>query len=222
MLGLFQLFIFIYCVCLVIRMIMLQSFNSQVKVYHVSNYEELNNYIHKQSPILLYEKDKQPSSIDLTLKVEYHSEKIPLSKYGETGESLFIYKDTTIPGNTTDYFSSIIFPDTRLLLKPQMSVSIIQGNHTTSIQKNTHNYTFLETIDGNSIIYLINPKYKGMETNYKEIGYEIILQPKTLLYIPLNWYYVQVVNNKVIQKHIEIDDIFTFIPHYLKNYIHNL
>ena len=63
---------------------------------------------------------------------------------------------------------------------------------------------------------IIHCIYEYFKEDYKEIGYQLILQPKTRLYIPPNWYYVQEIDEKVIQYHIEIDDVFTCVPNFLK------
>ena len=78
---------------------------------------------------------------------------------------------------------------------------------------------FLETLDGYSVIYMIHPKFKNELDNYKENGYKLILQPKTILYIPTNWYYIQEINENVVQKNTLVNDIFMCVPNSVKKYI---
>jgi len=150
--------------------------------------------------------------LDESQEIDYNSESIPLSRYRRSNESLFIYKDDTldIPEQSID-MSSV--QESSILLPQKRSLSVIQGKHTTSIQRNIHNYLFLQTVDGYSTIYLINPKYKETKENYKKVGYKIILQPKTHLYIPPNWYYVQEIDERTLQYHIEINDFGGWRPH---------
>ena len=152
-------------------------------------------------------------------KFDYNnSEIISLSKYKTSKDSIFIYKhtDSNIKYNHLD---TTFFVDSNILIHPKESFTIIQGKHVTSMQRNIHNYMFIDTLDGFSIIYLINPKYKESKEDYKKNGYKLILQPQTRLYIPSNWYYIQEISENVIQFHYDIDDIFTFVPNTIKKYI---
>ena len=215
MIWILQIIILLYCVCIAVRIIQLQKYNPQVELIHITDNDELVPHLLKLSPILLYEKNKELPTLDESQTINYNSESIPLSRYRGSCESLFIYRDETL--DISEQFIDVsFFPESSILLPHKRSLSVIQGNHTTSIQRNIHNYLFLETVDGYSTIYLINPRFKDTKEDYKEIGYQLILQPKTRLYIPPNWYYVQEIDEKLLQYHIEIDDIFTCVPNFLK------
>lgn len=214
-----QLIICIYFVCIAVRMVHLQSYASNAEVFYTTNKTEFIKHISDSVPTLLYEKHCQLPKIDFQInQVQSKSELISLSNYGEADSSLFLYKDKNLSFKT-ELIQLDKFYDSKILLPPQTSITVIQGKHTTSIQKNTYNYMFLETLDGYSVIYLIHPKYKDELDNYKEIGNQVILQPKTKLFIPSNWYYIQEINDKVIQKHNDIDDMFMFVPNFIKKYI---
>jgi len=215
MVWVIQIIILLYCICVAIRIIQLQRYNPQLELIHVTDKDELISNLSKLSPILLYEKHKKLPILNESHVINYNSESIPLSRYSQSSDPLFIYKDETLDTVNQSIDMSFV-PESSILLPQKRSMSIIQGNHTTSIQRNIHNYLFLETVDGYSTIYLINPKFKETKENYKNIGYQLILQPKTLLYIPPNWYFVQEIDEKAIQYHIEIDDVFTCVPNFLK------
>ena len=51
----------------------------------------------------------------------------------------------------------------------------------------------------------------------KKWGHKKILQKGEILIIPPYWSYIQEINNKVIQYHIDVDTYFTFIPNYIKD-----
>jgi hypothetical protein len=222
MIWVIQIIICIYFICVAVRIIQLQKCNSQMKVIHVSSDVELIKQLQLSLPTLLYNKDNNKNIDQLKLmNINYNSENISLSKYNDPKESFFIFKDKTLPLNYNQ-INTNEFPDKNILLPPNRSLTAIRGNHKTSIQRNIHNYMFIETIDGYSIVYLIHPKYKELKHDYKEIGYKLILQPNTKLYIPPNWYYVQEIDEKVIQIHTEIDDFFTCVPNFLKKNIHIL
>ena len=215
-----QLIICIYFACIGIRMIHLQSFVSNAEVFYTTNQTEFIKGISSSSPTLLYDKQCQLPKIDFESNntIQTKTELIPLSNYAKQNTSIFLYKDKNLSFKT-ELIQLDKFYDSHILLPPQTSISVIQGKHTTSVQKNTNNYMFLETLDGYSVIYLIHPKYKDELGNYKEIGNQVILQPKTKLFIPTNWYYIQEINDKVIQKHNDINDIFMFVPNFIKKYI---
>ena len=222
MIWVIQIIICIYFICVAVRIIQLQKCNSQMKVIHVSSDVELIKQLQLSLPTLLYNKDNNKNIDKIKLmNINYNSENISLSKYNDPKESFFIFKDKTLPLNYNQ-INTNEFPDKNILLPPNRSLTAIRGNHKTSIQRNIHNYMFIETIDGYSIVYLIHPKYKELKHDYKEIGYKLILQPNTKLYIPPNWYYVQEIDEKVIQIHTEIDDFFTCVPNFLKKNIHIL
>jgi hypothetical protein len=215
MIWFIQLIVLIFCIGMAIRIIQLQNYNPIVDIIHLSSMEEVVSNLSKLSPMLIYEKDYKLPKINFKDDISFHSETISLSSYGDLQTPIFIYKDQQIQLSLPE-IETRSFPDSRLLLREKSSYSVIQGNRLTSIQRNIHNYYFLETIDGYSIIYLLNPKYKDNLQNFKENGYRMILQPKTKLYIPPNWYYIQEIKEKVIQRHIEIDDLFTFVPNFFK------
>ena len=79
-------------------------------------------------------------------------------------------------------------------------------------------------IDGKTTIYLFNPKHKDEILNktnneIKKWGHKLTLQKDDTILIPTNWYYIQETKDKCIQYHIEIDDIFTYLPTLIKSKI---
>lgn len=215
MIWFIQLIILIFCVGVAVRIIQLQNYNPMIDILHLSSMDEVVSNLSKLSPMLIYDKDYKLPKINFKDDVSFQSETISLSSYGDLQTPIFIYKDQQIQIPLPD-IDTLSYPDSRILLPGKSSFSVIQGNRLTSIQRNIHNYYFLETIDGYSIIYLLNPKYKDHLHNFKENGYRMILQPKTKLYIPPNWHYIQEIKEKVVQRHFEIDDLFTFVPNLLK------
>ena len=219
MLWLIQICIFTYCVYLAYRIIKLQKYNPHVKIIHVSKVGDMLHKIDQLLPILIFDKDLQFEEMNTNnLEITHNSQIIPLSKYKNSKESIFIYKHTD-PKIKYNHLDTTFFIDSNILIHPKKSFTVIQGKHKTSMQRNIHNYMFIDTLDGFSIIYLINPKYKESKEDYKKNGYKLILQPQTRLYIPTNWYYIQEINENVIQFHYDIDDIFTFVPNTIKKYI---
>ena len=89
-----------------------------------------------------------------------------------------------------------------------------------------NNYTIISLLDGETILYLFNPKHKNdiMNKNNNEIkkwAHKILLKKDENILIPINWYYIQEIDNKSIQNVTLIDNIFTFLPNHIKDNIYN-
>ena len=70
----------------------------------------------------------------------------------------------------------------------------------------------LEIIQGESTVYLFNPKHKEdilhKENNQiKKWAHKKIIRKGDILFIPTNWYYFQETKNSVYQFHYDIDNI---------------
>jgi hypothetical protein len=103
-------------------------------------------------------------------------------------------------------------------------------NHTLTIYKDVktklhrafHNYNIIGILEGDTTFYLFNPKHKNdiikKENNeIKKWGHKKIFQKGDILFIPTNWFYIQETKTSVIQYQIDIDNIFTYIPHFFKS-----
>lgn len=219
MMWIIQLLVCIYLVSIAIRMIQLQSYTSDINVFYETSYDGFIKHVKGATPTLLYNKNYQLPPIDFKENIiQAGGEIVSLSSYKDKQTSLFLYKDKSIDLKTPPIPLTDVY-DSKLLLTPESSFNVIRGEHITSVQKNTNNYMFLETLDGYSVIYMIHPKFKNELNNYKENGYKLILQPKTILYIPTNWYYIQEINENVVQKNTLVNDIFMCVPNSVKKYI---
>jgi hypothetical protein len=219
MMWIIQLLVCIYLVSIAIRMIQLQSYTSDINVFYETSYDGFIKHVKGATPTLLYNKNYQLPPIDFKENIiQAGGEIVSLSSYKDKQTSLFLYKDKSIDLKTPPIPLTDVY-DSKLLLTPESSFNVIRGEHITSVQKNTYNYMFLETLDGYSVIYMIHPKFKNELNNYKENGYKLILQPKTILYIPTNWYYIQEINENVVQKNTLVNDIFLCVPNSVKKYI---
>ena len=70
--------------------------------------------------------------------------------------------------------------------------------------------------------YLINPKHSEEiinknENELKKWSHKCNLKKDDVLFIPTGWFYFQEVNTEIFQYEIELDSIYTFIPHFFKN-----
>ena len=51
----------------------------------------------------------------------------------------------------------------------------------------------------------------------KKWGHKKKIQKNDIILIPPFWNYIEECENQIIQYHIDIDNIFTFIPNYIRN-----
>ena len=100
-------------------------------------------------------------------------------------------------------------------------ISLFNGGfNTTPILMNKHNILTIGQIEGNTFVYLINPKHK--ESKYfkkdemKKISMKIELKRGKLLVIPPGWYYFYEINSKNISFTFEMDNYFTYLFNLLR------
>lgn len=121
-----------------------------------------------------------------------------------------------------DVFNCNIFNDAHYYFPINYSLTIISGQNSIPLKKCIHNKNIIGILDGEVTIYLFNPKHKSEildkeNSQIKKWGHKKILNKGDLLIIPPYWSYIQEIDNKVIQYHIDVDTYFTFIPNYIKD-----
>ena len=230
MLRFFQLLIIIYIILVIYNVLELHKYNKYGYVYHTNNTNEVINILQQLTPILYHDEFENDTFDEIIQKnMDYiifnGSEKIILEEYSKN-KSVYIFQNKKIIQDLSlqkEYNYSIHdIPQHRLLFIPDISISIFKGKQSIPLQTCLHNYNMIEVIQGETTIYLFNPKHKEdilhKENNQiKKWGHKIKLTPKMTLFIPPNWYYIQETDQESIQYHINIDTLFTFIPNYLKN-----
>lgn len=113
------------------------------------------------------------------------------------------------------------FQNNEILFIPDKSLTIFK-NVKTKLHRAFHNYNIIGILNGQTTFYLFNPKHKEdilnqENENIKKWAHKKTLEKGDILFIPTNWFYFQETNNNVCQYHIDIDNIFTFIPHFFKS-----
>jgi len=106
-----------------------------------------------------------------------------------------------------------------ILCNFQYSLSYYDEKQLISFKECNNNYHIISCIDGEEYyIYLLHPKYKdlkyGEATKYTE---KVLIKPYDILIIPFGWKYLQEINNKTINYHIDIDNYFTFCHNFILN-----
>ena len=131
----------------------------------------------------------------------------------------FFAKEMSLSQLTTFKIENL--PNQQLLFPINYSFSIFKGLTMIPLQNCNHNYNIIGHLEGDSIIYLFNPKHKQDIINkdnheIKKWAHKIIMKPNEILFIPTNWLYIQEINDYCFQFHIDIDTYFSWIPNLLK------
>lgn len=101
----------------------------------------------------------------------------------------------------------------------------VYKNHTTELKQCFSNHTMLYIIDGNTKIYIFNPKHKEdikdkPLNSIKKWAHIRELKKGDLAILPTNWFYITENTDYSIMYVNYINNIFTFIPNYIReNYI---
>ena len=120
------------------------------------------------------------------------------------------------------FFDISIFDDYNHFFNISKSISIISGKNNIPLIKCVHNINIIGILDGESTFYLFNPKHKDEikekdNDKIKKWGHKKKLFKNDILIIPPYWSYIQEIDNKIIQYHIDVDTYFTFIPNFFKD-----
>uniref|UniRef100_A0A6C0C5I2 Cupin-like domain-containing protein n=1 Tax=viral metagenome TaxID=1070528 RepID=A0A6C0C5I2_9ZZZZ len=114
-----------------------------------------------------------------------------------------------------------ILLNSNLLCNFKYSLSNFLKKDIISFKKCLNNYHIISCLNGDDFyIYLLHPKYKDLKHDealkYSE---KVLVKPYDILIIPFGWKYLQEINNKTINYHIDIDNYFTFIHNSILNKI---
>ena len=164
--------------------------------------------------INFFNKPALTTTLPAQLSIKYNLGIIPV--FIERDKNIFMYED--------NHFIQTLIDQNKLLTPLDYSISIYKENIIIPLNRCIHNYNIIGMIDGKTTIYLFNPKHKDEILNktnneIKKWGHKLTLQKDDTILIPTNWYYIQETKDKCIQYHIEIDDIFTYLPTLIKSKI---
>jgi len=168
------------------------------------NMNELKLYLHQSNPSLI----SLPKNID----IEIFNNLEPCYKNIE----LF---------NNLNLKSKINFNETLLnsniLCNFKHSLSYFDNKQILNFKECKNNHHIISCISGDEFyIYLLHPKYKNLNKEDKLKNSEkVLIKPYDILIIPFGWNYLQEINNKTINYHIDVDNYFTFIHNTILNKI---
>jgi len=225
-----QLIILIYIIIFIYNIIELKKYNMNSNLFYIKNNRKNDIYyrIYNLNPFIINQKNN--FSFNDLLKENknylindnqriYHINNI--LKKSKNNKEIKIYKNQKMfyDFNLIDKISFKIndLPNYNFLFPINYSLSIFNGkNIITSLKLSNHNYNIIGNINGDNIIYLFNPKHKNDIQNknlnqIKKWSNKIIMKKNDILFIPINWYYIQEINYFSFQYNIDIDNYFTFL-----------
>ena len=199
--SIIQIILLIYLILVIYHNSTHQKYNTNGYIVQSDDHQTIHHNIQKLNPILM------SNTIEYNLSPSdfmYHF------KNKELFHRLNIQND----------FDNTLLPNSEYNFPIQKSISIIKEK---SIPLKTclHNYNIINVLDGECTIYLFNPKHKEdilhkKNNEIKKWGHKLSIHKGDSLIIPPYWYYIQEVEDGIIQYHIDIDSYFTFIPNFLK------
>lgn len=202
---LFQLIITLFIILNIyfIFNLYLTDTNSSIKL--AKDINELKLYLYKTNPVLISLPNKNITE--------------------ETFENIDIcYKNET-NFNKLNLINKINFDlkllNSHILCNLQYSLSYYDKKQIISLKECKNNYHIISCLEGDEFyIYLLHPKYKHLN-NEDSLKYceKILIKPYDILIIPFGWKYLQEINHKTINYHIDIDNYFTFIHNSILNKI---
>tara|TARA_B100000900_G_C20601898_1_gene726028 strand:+ start:7478 stop:8089 length:612 start_codon:yes stop_codon:yes gene_type:complete len=117
-------------------------------------------------------------------------------------------------------FSEILL-NSNLCCNLKYSLSYFNKKQLLDFKECNNNYHIISNLYGNEFyIYLLHPKYKHLNNEDLLIQSEkVLIKPYDILIIPFGWKYLQEINEKTINYHIDVDNYFTFIHNSILNKI---
>ncbi len=203
---------------MVYSVINLQKFNINGVIIETNDIQKIKNNVEYLNPVFSKSEYSMFNINDnFGFSQDINNYKNDYANYVYKNEQLFekLLKDNHV-------FNSNIFNDSHYHFPINNSITIISGSNNIPLKKCIHNKNIIGILDGEVTIYLFNPKHKSEiidkeNIQIKKWGHKKILRKNDLIIIPPYWSYIQEVDNKVIQYHIDIDTYFTFIPNYIKD-----
>ena len=212
-----QIILFIYSIFVVYHIINLQKFNINGFIIDTGSNEEVQKNTLKLNPVIFYTQ----SLFNLNdPRLNYLQD---INNYKNNYPS-FVYKNDELFERVVEpsfIFDSNIFHGSHFHFPIKKTLSIVQGENSIPLKKCIHDHNIIGVLEGESIIYLFNPKHKDEIINkenhqIKKWGHKKHIKKGDVLFIPPYWSYIQEVEKGIIQYHIDIDTYFTFIPNFLK------
>uniref|UniRef100_A0A6C0F6V2 Cupin-like domain-containing protein n=1 Tax=viral metagenome TaxID=1070528 RepID=A0A6C0F6V2_9ZZZZ len=217
----FQTIILLYVILLIYSIIDIQKYNINGILKDIDNYEDIEEELKNLNPIMVhYEHNFSPNN--LPQRVIFNDNNININDiYNYSKNQIIITKGENILNSSKPPFLYDLFNSSNFYVHTNQTTSIYTSDINIPISQALHNINIIGVIDGETYIYLINPKHKDeilMKENHevKKWAHKIKVKKNDILFIPTNWFYIQETKDKCIQYNLDIDTYFTIIPLYIK------
>lgn len=212
-----QIVLLIYSIFVIYHIINLQKYNINGFVIDTNSTEEVKENTLKLNPVIFHTQ----SIFNINNPQLNYMQDITNYK---NGNASFVFKNNELFERIVDsslIFDTNIFYESHFHFPNKKTLSIIQGENSIPLKKCIHNYNIIGVLEGESSIYLFNPKHKDEIINkenqqIKKWGHKKHIKKGDVVFIPPYWTYIQEIEQGIIQYHIDIDTYFTFIPNFLK------
>jgi hypothetical protein len=213
-----QILLLIYILLVIQHLLYIQKYNMNGFIIETNDKKKIiDNYV-KLNPIFT----SKENNFDINNNNYDYLQDILNYKLNKPS---YVFKNNELIKRLTKentFFDISIFDDYNHFFNISKSISIISGKNNIPLIKCVHNINIIGILDGESTFYLFNPKHKDEikekdNDKIKKWGHKKKLFKNDILIIPPYWSYIQEIDNKIIQYHIDIDTYFTFIPNFFKD-----
>ena len=202
---LFFIIITLFIILNIYFILNLYLINNDSKLTLCKNMNELKLSLYKKNPSLI---NIPKNNIDLNIFDDLN----PCYKNIELFNNLNLKSKIN--------FSEILL-NSNLCCNLKYSLSYFNKKQLLDLKECKNNYHIISNIDSKEFyIYLLHPKNKHL--NNEEIltnSEKVLIKPYDILIIPFGWKYLQEINEKTINYHIDIDNYFTIIHNTILNKI---
>ena len=213
---LFQIILIIYIIFLFFNILDLKKYNVNGFIKSCIDHEDILLTIRNLNPVLLHHENEYIIN-DIIIDHGEHIENIVF----KDREQINIEENKPLLNIIDKEKIPFFLTGSKIPTINNESISIYK-NHIGKLESCNSNNTIIYIVDGETTLNLFNPKHKeeiiDKENNkIKKWGHKKIIKKNDILLIPPYWHYIQECENEIIQYHIDIDNIFTFIPNKLRN-----
>ena len=222
----FQILILIYIIFVIYNIINIQKYNINGYIIDTDDYNIVSKNLIKLNPVLFSIENDFTIEDFIISNPDYLLQGDQPLKYYSFLNDIYLFRNKDI-FESLDIEKKILFdtnklPNSEFNLPNESTLTILKGKQSIPLTLASNNFNIIGVLHGEAIIYLFNPKHKeeiiDKENNkIKKWGHKKIIKKNDILLIPPYWHYIQECENEIIQYHIDIDNIFTFIPNKLRN-----
>ncbi len=179
--------------------------NDDSKLILCKNMDELKLSLYKSNPSLI---NIPKNNIDLNI----------FEDLNHCYKNIELFNNLNLKSKIN--FSEILL-NSNLCCNLKYSLSYFNKKQLLDFKECKNNYHIISNIDSKDFyIYLLHPKFKNInDKDSLKKSEKVLIKPYDILIIPFGWKYLQEINEKTINYHIDIDNYFTIIHNTILNKI---